>query len=59
MTSDDCDRFSNCTRSANPLHWSVRLCPATPIKGAQTVESFIGANRNGVVCLLGVGKWQW
>ena len=34
------------------IHRFVRVCPKAPIEGTQAVESFVGANGNGVVCLL-------
>ena len=53
MTSDNRDRFGHCTRSADPLYRSLHLCSATPIEGAQAVESLVGAGGDGVGCLLG------
>ena len=53
MHSDDRNGLCNCTRSAHSLCWFVRVCPKAPIEGTQAVESFVGANGNGVVCLFG------
>ena len=52
MRSDNRDGLCYCTRSAYPIHRFVRVCPKAPIEGTQAVESFVGANGNGVVCLL-------
>lgn len=57
MTSDNRDRFGNSRRCADPLYRPLHLCSATPVDGAQAVESFVGANGIGVACLLGVERW--
>ena len=58
MRSDNRDGLCYCTRSAYPIHRFVRICPEAPIEGTQAVESFVGANGNGVVCLLYLKWWM-
>ena len=52
MRSDNRDGLCYCTRSAYPIYRFVRVCPKAPNERTQAVESFVGTNGNGVVCLL-------
>ena len=36
-TSDNGDGFGNCVGGGDSVSWSLHLCPATPIEGAQAV----------------------